>query len=210
MLTVYTFGDSILDCSHYNHHGVDPGRLLVNNHDQLFPEFRGRDLFSRDDEAVTDLRAYDGSVVDDLLGQIDELEVDGPAIALLTIGSNDLLNGLFGDEGPGLEDFAQKLKGFLDALPIRPVLVATVFDPTFGDDANEGFGDDPAMARKNLQRVNAILTHFGNAYGAAVDLHGHFLQGEPDWFTSMIEPSLVGASEIRRCFLEAIEAHGFA
>jgi hypothetical protein len=210
MLTVYTFGDSILDCSHYNDKGVDPGRLIVNNHDHLFPEFVGRDLCAAtSDDAVTELRAYDGSVIDDLPDQIEDLEVEEPAIALLTIGSNDLISNLLDDEGPGIEQFAQKLKNFLDSLPIRPVLIATVCDPTFGDDSSNVFGDNPALGRENLRRINAILTHFGSAYGAVVDLHAHFLQGQPDWFTNTIDPSLIGASEVRRCFLEAIEANGF-
>ena len=28
---IYTFGDSILDCGHYNAYGVTPGGLLVDN-----------------------------------------------------------------------------------------------------------------------------------------------------------------------------------
>lgn len=47
MLTLYTFGDSILDCGRYNAQGVHPGQLLVQNNDRLFPEFRGQDLASR-------------------------------------------------------------------------------------------------------------------------------------------------------------------
>src|SRR5438128_491252 len=46
-LTVYTFGDSVLDCARYNEHGVHPGQLLVRNDDALFPEFAGRDLQTR-------------------------------------------------------------------------------------------------------------------------------------------------------------------
>jgi hypothetical protein len=37
--------------------------------------------------------------------------------------------------------------------------------------------------------------------GALVDLHAHFLTGDPSWFAYTIEPSLRGASEARRCFL---------
>jgi len=39
MVTLYTFGDSILDCGRYNKFGVHPG-LLVHNDDRLFPEFQ--------------------------------------------------------------------------------------------------------------------------------------------------------------------------
>jgi len=44
MVAVYTFGDSMLDCGHYNAFGINPGQLLVQNDDRLFPEFRGHDL----------------------------------------------------------------------------------------------------------------------------------------------------------------------
>ena len=36
------------------------------------------------------------------------------------------------------------------------------------------------------------------------DIHAHFLRGEPSWFTRTIEPSLIGASEVRRVFLPLI------
>jgi hypothetical protein len=47
MLSLVTFGDSILDSGRYNACSVTPGQLLVTNDDRLFPEFRGRDLSSR-------------------------------------------------------------------------------------------------------------------------------------------------------------------
>ena len=37
MVTLYTFGDSILDCGRYNEFSVHPGQLLVHNDDHLFP-----------------------------------------------------------------------------------------------------------------------------------------------------------------------------
>jgi len=39
VLSVYTFGDSILDCGHYNAFGINPGQLLLHNDDHLFSEF---------------------------------------------------------------------------------------------------------------------------------------------------------------------------
>jgi hypothetical protein len=41
-------------------------------------------------------------------------------------------------------------------------------------------------------------------YGTLVDLRAHFLTGDESWFERNIEPSLTGASEVRRCFLEKI------
>jgi hypothetical protein len=75
-LTLYTFGDSILDCARYNEHGVTPGQLLVRNDDRLFPEFRGRDLRSRRPARLEE-RARDGATVRDLPSQGSGLRVEG-------------------------------------------------------------------------------------------------------------------------------------
>jgi len=198
--TLYTFGDSILDCGHYNPHGVHPGQLLVRNHDGLFPAFRGRDLAAHRD-ARLEHRAVDGATVDGLARQGRGIQPAGPAVALLTIGGNDLIRGLAADDGPGLRAFAERLEAFLRALPLRPVLIGTVYDPTFGDDRRNFLGVAPALARANHQRVNAVLADAAARYGALVDLHAHFLTGDPSWFTHTIEPSLAGASEVRRAFL---------
>ncbi len=199
-MQVVTLGDSILDCARYNEHGVTPGQLLVRNDDRLFPEFRGYDLQSRG-PASLEHRARDGATVGGLASQAAGLRVEGDAVALLTIGGNDLLRGLVTDSGPGIEAFGRALDAFLAALPIRPVLVGNVYDPTLGDDRQNFLGVDPAVARANHRRLNAILADLGNRYGALVDLHAHFLSGDPSWFTRTIEPSLVGASEVRRAFL---------
>lgn len=199
-LTVYTFGDSILDCGHYNQYGVHPGALLVRNDDRLFPEFRGRDLGSRR-PARLEHRARDGATIRGLPPQLGELSVEGDAVALLTVGGNDLLSGLIMDAGPGIEAFAQSLDVFLQALPIRPVLLGNVYDPTFGDDSLNFLGVDPVLARRNHARLNEALAELAARYGELVDLHAHFLTGDPSWFAYTIEPSLTGASEVRRCFL---------
>jgi lysophospholipase L1-like esterase len=211
MLSVTTFGDSILDCARYNAHGVDPAGLLVTNRDDLFPEFRGRDLTTRLGDVRPDRRAVDGSTVDDLPRQARGLRVEGPALALVTIGGNDLLRGLVNDSGSGVAAFVRKLTAFLDALPIRPVMLGTVYDPTFGDDAAAaGAFRDPLRARTNFDRVNAAVADLVPEYGVLADIHAHFLEGRPDWFVNVIEPSLRGASEVRRCFLDAIERAGLA
>src|SRR4051794_3057057 len=125
MTTLYTFGDSILDCGRYNQHGVDPGGLIVRNDDGMFPEFHNRDLASRG-PARLEHRAVDGATVRGLPAQARGLVVEGPSIALVTIGGNDLLGGLVVDRGPGIEAFATALDRFLAALPIRPVFIGNV------------------------------------------------------------------------------------
>jgi len=200
MVTLYTFGDSILDCARYNEFGVHPGQLLVQNDDRLFPEFQGQDLTSRG-PARLEHRARDGATVDGLPSQAQGLRVEKRAIALITIGGNDLLRGLIRDTGAGIVAFANALDTFVQQLPIRPVLLGNVYDPTLGDDKRNFVGVDAAIARKNLQRMNTTIQEVASRYGQFVDLHAHFLKGDPSWFTATIEPSLRGASEVRRAFL---------
>jgi len=164
MVTLYTFGDSILDCGWYNKFSVHPGQLLVHNDDHLFPEFRGQDLRSRGTARI-EHRARDGATVAGLESQAQGLHVEGRAIALITIGGNDLLRGLIQDTGEGIAAFADALDEFVQQLPIRPVLLGNVYDPTFGDDSRNFLGVDPAVSRKNLQRVNAVIEKVANRYG---------------------------------------------
>jgi len=200
MVTLYTFGDSILDCARYNELGVHPGQLLVQNDDRLFPEFQGQDLHTRGPSRLVH-RARDGATVTGLQSQAQGLHVEGRGIALITIGGNDLLSGLIRDPGEGIATFADTLDLFVQQLPIRPVLLGTVYDPTGGDDRRNFLGVEPTLARKNLQRINAVIEEIASRYGQVVDLQAHFLTGDPSWFTATIEPSLRGASEVRRAFL---------
>ncbi len=201
--TLFTFGDSILDCAHYNPHRVHPGQLIVRNDDALFPEFRGKDLSARG-AARLEHRAVDGATVDGLPRQAAGLRKVEHAAALVTIGGNDLLRGLLRDDGRGVRTFSEAFDRWLRALPIRPVLLGNVYDPTFGDDARNFVGVDPRLARTNLRRVNDAIAALAKRHGTLVDLHAHFLRGDPSWFTHTIEPSLTGASEVRRAFLGAL------
>jgi acyl-CoA thioesterase I len=204
IFTVVTFGDSILDCARYNEFGLHPGQLIVRNDDDLFPEFEWRDLFSLG-PAQLDHRAVDGATVNSLPQQAQGLLVDAPAVALVTIGGNDLLGGLAAARGgEGIQRFKQGLDAFLHALPMRPILLGNVYDPTFGDDSRNFLSVDARIARPNFNRMNAAIKELAPRYGQLVDLHQHFLTGDPSWFTRTIEPSLHGASEVRAAFLPEV------
>jgi acyl-CoA thioesterase-1 len=206
MLTLYTFGDSILDCGHYNTFGITPGQLLIRNDDRLFPEFRGQGLASTVGETRLEHRARDGSTIQELPAQAHGIHAEREAIAVLTIGGNDLIMGLAIDSGPGIRAFTESLDRFLNDLPIRLVFLGNVYDPSFGDDSDNFLGIDPGMARANHRMVNSAIAGLASKYGALVDLHAHFLTGDPSWYTRTIEPSLLGASEVRRAFLAQILA----
>lgn len=206
MPTLHTFGDSILDCGRYNGHGVHPAGLMVRNRDDLFPEFHGRDLATLARGWSLDHRAVDGATVGSLPRQAAGARLREGDVAMVTVGGNDLLAGLVHDDGTGIARFARELDAFLARLAPARVLVGNVYDPTFGDDRQNFLGTDPALPRLNLERMNGALASLAARHGSLVDVHGHFLRGDPSWFTSVIEPSLVGASEVRRVFLAALLA----
>jgi hypothetical protein len=203
--TLLTFGDSILDCGRYNAHGVHPGALLVRNDDARFPEFARHDLASRGPARLVH-RARDGATVEDLPRQLSGVEVDGPATALLTVGGNDLLRGLVFGTGLDLRDFGLRLESFATALPVRPLLIGNVYDPSLGDDSRNFLPVAPGLAREAHRRLDETIATVAARHGTLVDLHAHFLTGDASWFTSTIEPSLVGASEVRRAFLPHVLA----
>ena len=53
--------------------------------------------------------------------------------------------------------------------------------------------------------MNEILKKYAEQYGILVDVHSHFLkEGKEDWYVHVIEPSIIGASEVRRLYLNGI------
>ena len=210
-LSIYTFGDSILDCGRYNRLGITPGQLLLENNDELYPLFKDKtlpNLLGRD--CILNEYANDGSTVVLIPKQtnnlvIPEEEVNN-SIALLTVGGNDMLCGLIQDAiGSEIDEFESRLTHWLDKLPIRPIFIANVYDPTFNDDSKNFIQVNNELGRKNQKRINDFLEACGNKYGAFVDLKNHFLEGKnADWFCNVIEPSEIGVSEVRSVFLDAI------
>jgi acyl-CoA thioesterase-1 len=208
MYTLYTFGDSMLDCSRYNSERVSPGTLLCDNRDDLFAEFAGRDLASLGAVTLAH-RAMDGAQLPHLRAQWPRKAPAERSCALLTIGGNDLLGGLLwcsmDEERAAFDAWFEDYEGALRECPVRPLFVGTVYDPTFAlPEVERRFAPhvDARLLRARLQRFNECIRASAERAGAVcVDLHEIFQRGDPSWIVQEIEPSLVGASEIRRAFL---------
>lgn len=213
-LTIHTFGDSVLDCARYNEARVHPAALLIRNNDRIYPEWRGRDLFhTKERPLFLDHRATDGATAEDLFAQTSQMHIadDEDHIAIISVGGNDLLTYMGHNSkwawGNALWTFRHYLVSFVDLIAGRmPTFVLNVYDPSMGNDENNILGVEPYMLeevakemRKRHVAVNAEIAGACVANRAHyVDLHKHFLDnGDETWFTNVIEPSLIGASEVR-------------
>jgi lysophospholipase L1-like esterase len=205
--------------------GLGAASLFARNDDAVWPEFAGQDLATRFPGIDCRFLAMDGATTGDVLAtQIRALEtIEGGAdgIVTLTAGGNDLLSlvGAADDKGAaGVERILRDLHGILDAvgdrLPKAVVLVANVYDPTDGTGDLEGQRLRPQEMRW-LRDYNAGVAGVCAARRARfVDVHAHFAghgQSAPVaerwyWTGSLIEPGVVGASEIRRLWLAALDA----
>lgn len=170
--------------------------------------------------------AMDSASIGDVFGeQLSQVEdTDQPVLLTLTIGTNDLLSATANKpKRPLLEritsDIAEAYDFLVDALRTRfpngMLVVNTIYDPSDGTGALRGRGDNrDALPADVLDRMNDHIRALavGTPRVLLADLHAHFLghgasAAEKDrwyWRRSPLEPSAVGASEIRRVWLETI------
>jgi hypothetical protein len=158
-------------------------------------------------------------VIEEQLPRIARSDVEG--VATLTIGGNDLLLAFGGSESNrelerAVRTIVREYEECVDAirarLPNALILLTTVYDPSDGTGFIPGFYEQGRpMPLQFLDQVNDTIRRLSRWRGAALaDAHSHFLghgarsdQGRWYWSRSMIEPSAVGASEIRRLWVEA-------
>jgi lysophospholipase L1-like esterase len=207
--------------------GLGAASLLARNDDHVWPEFTGRDLATWFPGIDCRNLAVDGATTESVLGaQLDAMPPTDPraeAIVTLTAGGNDLL-GLIGASDragtAGVRTILDRLEVILEALrrrlPRALLLVANVYDPTDGTGELEGARLRPQEMRW-LGDYNAGVARLcGKRAARLVDVHGHFAghgRSAPPgerwyWTESLIEPGLVGASEIRRLWLSALGESG--
>ncbi len=135
---------------------------MIKNDDILFPEFIGKDLTSLLERKVELVHlAQDASVVDNLLKQVKSADFTNEGLAIISIGGNNQLRGLVNGIG-SFEEFESKLKECIELIPIRPLIIGNVYDPTFGDDSKNFTSHDVKKGRKNHERMNEILKKHAN------------------------------------------------
>lgn len=201
--------------------------LLHRNADDRYPEFTGRDLVSRDPRIGILNLAEDGATIGDVFGsQLSQLEEsEEPTLITLSIGGNDLLSafanrpvaslmrGIVRDIGEGYEFLVESLRR---SHPNSTLVLTTVYDPSDGTrripGVFDGAGELPLEFLHELNERISGMSERTPACGIA-DAYRHFLghgvtAGEADrwyWKRSWIEPNAVGASEIRRLWLDALD-----
>jgi lysophospholipase L1-like esterase len=205
--------------------GLGAASLLARNDDTVWPEFAGRDLATLHPGIEARFLAEDGATTETVIASqlepIETLDRESETLVTLTVGGNDLLGLIGASPGEGndrLRHIVVNLEGIVSAvrdhLDRATILVANVYDPTDGTGDLEGTRL-AAREMKWLADYNAAVARVCAARGARlVDLHRHFLghgrsappTGRWYWTGSLIEPGLVGASEIRRSWLAALDA----
>lgn len=199
--------------------GLGAVSLFHRNHDDVFPEFKGHDLT----HLVEGIRKVDltsdGAVTQTVLRDLERVEHSHQkTLATLTIGGNDLLSAV-GIRGTAtsaspVKGIASRLRQIVETLlerrPESFVIVGTVYDPT---------DDTFILSGRDLRAEAPWLREYNDEVRALVkadrrlrlaDIHAHFLGhgelAEDSWYwkPSPIEPGYVGASEIRRLWLEAM------
>ena len=201
--------------------------LLERNDDARYPEFAGRDLRTRWPAIETRNLCMDGATIGDVFGlQLPEVEErEEETLVTLTVGGNDLLSAFSTQPRPSLmerivRDIAGAYDALLDAirerLPRALIVVTTVYDPSDRTALIPGvFEGAGPLPLRHLDTLNGRIRDAARTRQQMLlaDVYGHFLGHgatvPPDerwyWRRSLIEPSAIGASEIRRTWVEALE-----
>jgi lysophospholipase L1-like esterase len=226
-------GDSISIDDYSGGPGRGGASLLHRNRDEDFPEWRGRDLLTRDPATTFELLATDGATIRTLLDlQLPRLAASGirPTLVTLTIGGNDVLS-VYGDTVAAravIDRVAAALRLALPEIASRlapggRLVVGTVYDPSdgTGDAARLGLPPWPDAVAV-IAELNTALRRVAGEHGAAVaeiaaEFQGHgVLAGDPSrreprprqrnlWFCNVIEPNAWGAGGVRAAFWAATE-----
>ena len=200
--------------------------LLARNDDERWPDFTGRDLTCMWPGIGVDILATDGATIGDVFdAQLSALrDGDEETVVTLTVGGNDLLSAFAARPRDTLmERIVRDIGGAYDALldaidarlPRARLLLTTVYDPSDLTGQIPGVLEEAGqLPLRHLDTLNAhIRTRAMTRDNALLaDVHAHFLghgaSAEPEqrwyWRRSLVEPSALGASEIRRVWADLL------
>jgi lysophospholipase L1-like esterase len=201
--------------------------LLYANDDARWPDFAGRDLRTANPDLAFRRFIEEGASIGDLFGgQLAAVEAsDARALVTLTAGATELMSLLVRRPTAAIVrqaagDIADAYEFLVDAIrrlrPNATLLLATVCDPSDGTALLPGVDAErkpvplEALATVN-DRVRALAA--GTPGARLADLHAHFLghgvEAEQKdrwyWRRSPLEPNAMGASEVRRVWLDVLE-----
>jgi lysophospholipase L1-like esterase len=214
---------------------IGAAALLYDNDPTLFPDFAERDLKSLLPSIKHTNLTFDGATTFDLLDR-DKLKsipsYRGKTLVTLTLGGNDLLQvigskarGNLVDLTKSVRELATRYEEVLTMIrkkvPNSVVILTTVYDPT------DGTGILPTSSPLFESALPIEYLHTFNDFVRScaatspfllADVHKHFeghgaLCGSSEkfwyWKPSPIEPGYQGASEIRRVWLDTLQAEKF-
>jgi lysophospholipase L1-like esterase len=209
---------------------VGAASLFHTNDVDRWPDFAGDDLVSRYPGIVMTNLCVDGATIGDVFSeQLLELEPsESETLITVTVGGNDLLSAFASHRRKPImativRDITQAYEFLVTELArLRPraeLFVTTVYDPSDGTGRMPGVIEDAgALPLEHLDTLNNHIRGLAARTPEVrlADVHAHFLGHgvtAPEaerwyWRRSLIEPSAQGASEIRRVWLEALDAHG--
>ncbi len=200
--------------------------LLHRNADDRWPEFAGVDLVTARPGIAFHSGVEEGATIGDVFGgQLAALAASNAStLVTLTIGAADLMSLLVRRPAPSIvrqaaDDISEAYEFLVDAIrrarPNGALLLATVCDPSDGTALMPGVNDaTKPVPLDALEVVNARIRSLaaGTPGARLADLHAHFLGHGASaeetnrwyWRRSPLDPNAMGASEVRRVWLDAL------
>lgn len=174
--------------------------LLYRNRDAEWPEFRGRDMVTRDPAVRLLMFGQDGATVKTTLSQQMKRvgNADDPVLVYVTAGAKDLLR--LGDSVNDADQYYKALTSVFDELGRR--LAEAYF--LLGNIPDPG-GELPLLAE-----YNAAIADVAREQGASlIDICSHFeghgpLAADDAWLTPALDPTPNGAHQIRTLLWQAL------
>ena len=207
---------------------VGAASLLHRNDDAHWPEELGNDLATRFPGISYTNLAADGATIGDVFGEqlMQLLATDEPTILTLTIGTSDLFSAFANrPKAPLLEhivrDVAEAFDCLIDAVRQARrnslLVVSTIYDPSDRTGRIPGVLEE--SGRLPLRALDLFNTEVRKLAGGTpglriAEVYGHFLghgATAPEserwyWRRSLLEPNARGAHEIRRVWMDAVNA----